>query len=138
MRKSCKGRAYEKPHDRQPIQHLADNVRRKRRRSWRISQPSSSSPTKTIKSSTLDFLTRLLISIESNNDSNACSSRYKIGDSFFHLPLEQAQEMLTADTERIEEDTSVIEEKLGTIRDEMTKLKVDLYARFGKQINLET
>jgi prefoldin subunit 4 len=46
--------------------------------------------------------------------------------------------MLTTATTRVEEDTNEIEEKLGNIRDEMTKLKVDLYARFGKQINLET
>ncbi|KAH8175413.1 prefoldin subunit domain-containing protein [Sarocladium implicatum] len=64
--------------------------------------------------------------------------QYKIGDSYFHLPLEQAQEMLTTSSTKIEEDTSEIEDKLGNIRDEMTKLKVDLYARFGKQINLET
>lgn len=46
--------------------------------------------------------------------------------------------MLTTSSSKIEEDTSEIEDKLGNIRDEMTKLKVDLYARFGKQINLET
>jgi prefoldin subunit 4 len=31
-----------------------------------------------------------------------------------------------------------LEDKLGTIREEMQQLKVELYARFGKQINLET
>jgi prefoldin subunit 4 len=46
--------------------------------------------------------------------------------------------MLETATERLEEDTSGIEEKLSTIRDEMKDLKVQLYARFGKQINLET
>jgi prefoldin subunit 4 len=46
--------------------------------------------------------------------------------------------MLETATERLEEDTSDIEEKLSTIRDEMKDLKVQLYARFGKQINLET
>ncbi len=39
---------------------------------------------------------------------------------------------------RIEEELEELEEKLGTIRDEMTQLKVELYARFGKTINLET
>ncbi|KAJ6784104.1 hypothetical protein PWT90_08582 [Aphanocladium album] len=63
--------------------------------------------------------------------------RYKIGDAFFHLPLEQAQEMLSTATNRIEEDTGVLEEKISTIKEQMTELKVDLYARFGKQINLE-
>ncbi|CAG9944213.1 unnamed protein product [Clonostachys rosea f. rosea IK726] len=63
---------------------------------------------------------------------------YKIGDSFFHLSLEQAQEMLGTTTSRIEEETSELEEKLGSVREEMKELKVQLYARFGKQINLET
>lgn len=66
------------------------------------------------------------------------TSRYKIGDSFFHLSLEQAQEMLGTTTSRIEEETSELEEKLGSVREEMKELKVQLYARFGKQINLET
>ncbi|KAL7959792.1 Prefoldin subunit domain-containing protein [Trichoderma compactum] len=64
--------------------------------------------------------------------------QYKIGDAFFHLPLEQAQEMLSTATTRIDEETEKLEEKLGTIEDEMSQLKVELYARFGKQINLET
>ena len=64
--------------------------------------------------------------------------RYKIGDSFFHLPLEQAQRMLETATARSEEESSELEEKLGSIQDEMKQLKVELYARFGKQINLET
>jgi prefoldin subunit 4 len=64
-------------------------------------------------------------------------TRYKIGDSFFHLPLEQAQEMLGTSTAKIDEDIGELEDKLGTIREEMTQLKVDLYARFGRTINLE-
>ncbi|KAK5997264.1 Prefoldin subunit 4 [Cladobotryum mycophilum] len=63
---------------------------------------------------------------------------YKIGDAFFHISLEQAQEMLGSATSKIDEETEVLEEKLGTIREDMTQLKVELYARFGKQINLET
>ncbi|KAG8670144.1 hypothetical protein FPOAC2_09488 [Fusarium poae] len=64
--------------------------------------------------------------------------QYKIGDAFFHVSVEQAQEMLEKATETLEEESTSLEEKLSTIREEMTKLKVDLYARFGKQINLET
>lgn len=66
------------------------------------------------------------------------TARYKIGDAFFHLPLEQAQEMLGTATSRIDEETAEAEDKLGVIHEEMTQLKVELYARFGKQINLET
>ncbi|KAF4493875.1 Prefoldin subunit 4 [Fusarium agapanthi] len=64
--------------------------------------------------------------------------QYKIGDAFFHVPVEQAQEMLEEATEKLEEESTSLEEKLSSIREEMTKLKVELYARFGKQINLET
>jgi prefoldin subunit 4 len=31
-----------------------------------------------------------------------------------------------------------LEEKLGKVREEMSQLKVVLYARFGRSINLET
>ena len=64
--------------------------------------------------------------------------RYKIGDGFVHLPLEEVQEMLTTSTSKIEEEVAALEEKLSEIREEQTALKVDLYARFGRSINLET
>lgn len=64
--------------------------------------------------------------------------RYKIGDSFISLPLPEVQELLSSSTEKIEEEVSGIEEKLGGIREEMRQLKVALYARFGRSINLET
>ncbi|KAI1634581.1 Prefoldin, subunit 4 [Biscogniauxia mediterranea] len=63
---------------------------------------------------------------------------YKIGDAFFHVQLPQAQEMLASSTTRIEEEVSVLEDKLSATKDEMTQLKVELYARFGRSINLET
>jgi len=63
---------------------------------------------------------------------------YQIGDSFISLPLPEVQELLSTSTEKIDEDTTVLEEKLGTIREEMQQLKVELYARFGRSINLET
>jgi len=63
---------------------------------------------------------------------------YKIGDSFISLPLPEVQEMLVASTENIEEEVTGIEEKLSGIREEMQQLKVALYARFGRSINLET
>ncbi|KAJ9298127.1 hypothetical protein DTO271G3_3732 [Paecilomyces variotii] len=63
---------------------------------------------------------------------------YKIGDSFISLPLSEAQSLLATSTEQIEEDVSKLEESLGEIREELQKLKVALYARFGRSINLET
>ncbi|KAJ5359187.1 uncharacterized protein N7496_011600 [Penicillium cataractarum] len=63
---------------------------------------------------------------------------YKIGDSFFQLPLTDAQSMLEASTAQIDADVSKLEDSLGELRDELQQLKVALYARFGRSINLET
>ena len=54
------------------------------------------------------------------------------------LPLEEAQEMLSAATSKIEEEVTAVEERLGSVRGEMQELKIQLYARFGRSINLET
>ena len=64
--------------------------------------------------------------------------RYKIGDSFICLPLPEVQELLASATGKIGTDVSLVEEKLGGVREEMQGLKVALYARFGRSINLET
>ncbi|KAK1596617.1 prefoldin subunit [Colletotrichum navitas] len=63
---------------------------------------------------------------------------YKIGDAYFHVPQPQAIEMLEQASANIEKDVEGLESKLETIKEEMTQLKVELYARFGKSINLET
>ncbi|KAL1997835.1 hypothetical protein VTN02DRAFT_632 [Thermoascus thermophilus] len=63
---------------------------------------------------------------------------YKIGDSFVALPLAEAQSMLAASTARIEGEVARLEESLGDLREELQRLKVALYARFGRSINLET
>lgn len=62
---------------------------------------------------------------------------YKIGDAYFHVAHAQALEMLGFATAKIEEQVEELENKLDTLREEMTELKVDLYARFGKGINLD-
>ena len=69
---------------------------------------------------------------------NSGDDRYKIGDSFVSLPLPEVQELLAAATEKIEEEVAKVEERLGGVREEMRDLKVKLYARFGRSINLET
>ncbi|KAL8958527.1 MAG: hypothetical protein Q9193_004434 [Seirophora villosa] len=63
---------------------------------------------------------------------------YKLGDAFIMLPLPEVQELLAKGSSKIEQSVSATEEKLSSIREEMETLKVDLYARFGKSINLET
>ncbi|CAK3861055.1 Prefoldin subunit 4 [Lecanosticta acicola] len=62
---------------------------------------------------------------------------YKIGDTFFNLPVPEVQELLSASVERIDGDVSAVEDKLGELREEMQELKAALYGRFGKSINLE-
>ena len=64
--------------------------------------------------------------------------RYKIGDAFFQLPLEEAQSLLSTATEQVDADVSKLEEGLSDLREELQQLKVALYARFGRSINLET
>lgn len=63
--------------------------------------------------------------------------RYKIGDSFMHLPLAEAQELLATATEELDGEVATLEGELGGVRDEIGGLKAHLYARFGKGINLE-
>ncbi|KAL0940344.1 prefoldin subunit [Colletotrichum truncatum] len=63
---------------------------------------------------------------------------YKIGDAYFHVPQPQALEMLEKASSKIDQEVEGLESKLETIKEEMTQLKVELYARFGKSINLET
>jgi len=48
------------------------------------------------------------------------------------------QQLLASSTEKIEEEVEAVQEKLSGIREEMGQLKVLLYARFGRSINLET
>lgn len=62
---------------------------------------------------------------------------YKIGDSFFQLPLADAQSLLSSSTDQIDTEVSGLEEKLSDLREELQQLKVALYARFGRSINLE-
>lgn len=46
--------------------------------------------------------------------------------------------MLSASTERIDEEVSALRDNLEGIHDQMEELKKVLYGRFGRSINLET
>jgi prefoldin subunit 4 len=52
--------------------------------------------------------------------------------------LPEVQELLSSSTETIDRDVEGLEERLSKVREEMGQLKVVLYARFGRSINLET
>ena len=54
------------------------------------------------------------------------------------LPLPDVQTLLSSSTEQIDEEVTKLEGTLSGIQDEMKELKVALYARFGRSINLET
>jgi prefoldin subunit 4 len=61
-----------------------------------------------------------------------------VGDSFFAIPLSEAQRMLSTSTEETEQEITKVEEELENVRGEMEGLKAHLYARFGRGINLES
>lgn len=46
--------------------------------------------------------------------------------------------MLATSTTKIEEEVEVLESKMEDIKEQKNELKVELYARFGRSINLET
>ncbi len=54
------------------------------------------------------------------------------------LPLSEVQELLETNSKRLEEEIESLDAKIEKIREEKTDLKVELYARFGRSINLET
>ncbi|CAG8477757.1 14312_t:CDS:2 [Acaulospora morrowiae] len=63
--------------------------------------------------------------------------KYKIGDAFISIPLEQAQERIERDQNLILEELNKFKEEMDSLTDQMGKLKSLLYGKFGKAINLE-
>ena len=63
--------------------------------------------------------------------------QYKVGDTFYAVPLATAQKLLETNTAEIDEDVTKLEDQLSTMKEEMDSLKAHLYARFGRGINLE-
>ncbi|KAE8257713.1 hypothetical protein A4X13_0g2187 [Tilletia indica] len=63
---------------------------------------------------------------------------YKIGDTFVFVRQARALELLESDTARLDADINKLKAIVDGCEEEMNKLKVDLYAKFGKSnINLE-
>lgn len=54
------------------------------------------------------------------------------------LPVAEVQDLLSQSSSKIDDAVTGIEDSLSTVREEMEQLKLELYARFGKSINLET
>ncbi|KIK69114.1 hypothetical protein GYMLUDRAFT_35174 [Collybiopsis luxurians FD-317 M1] len=62
---------------------------------------------------------------------------YKIGESFLHMPLPRALKRLEKDQADVDDRLSKLSESSQECEDEMKKLKVALYAKFGSAINLD-
>ncbi|CAG8709518.1 10453_t:CDS:2, partial [Scutellospora calospora] len=63
--------------------------------------------------------------------------RYKIGDAFISVTLEDARQRVIKDEELLTEELEKLNNEMKTLNTEMDKLKVLLYGKFGKAINLE-
>ncbi|BEI85875.1 hypothetical protein CcaverHIS002_0601620 [Cutaneotrichosporon cavernicola] len=63
---------------------------------------------------------------------------YKLGEAFFQLSLPAAKKQLRADIKRYDGEIGELRGQAGECEEGMKELKVLLYAKFGKQINLET
>ncbi|ORX35716.1 hypothetical protein BD324DRAFT_603088 [Kockovaella imperatae] len=71
-------------------------------------------------------------------DSSSGPFLYRIGEAFFYLPLKDAKKQLKGDLSRYNREISDLNDRAEECQKGMKELKVMLYAKFGKQINLET
>ncbi|RMZ75454.1 hypothetical protein DV738_g5470, partial [Chaetothyriales sp. CBS 135597] len=69
--------------------------------------------------------------------SKAGMIRYKLGDGFFTVHIDEALEMVEEEKRRVDAEVEQVEDEAEAVRSEMTQLKAKLYARFGRGINLE-
>lgn len=64
-------------------------------------------------------------------------ARYKIGEAFLHMPHPRALKRLARDQASIAEQVSSLSSSAEEYETKMKALKVALYAKFGKAINLD-
>ncbi|XP_077401892.1 prefoldin subunit 4 [Vanacampus margaritifer] len=62
---------------------------------------------------------------------------YQIGDVFISHTQEETQEMLEAAKEALQQEVKELDERVSSIQQLLSDLKVQLYAKFGNNINLE-
>ncbi|KAF9467402.1 Prefoldin subunit-domain-containing protein [Collybia nuda] len=62
---------------------------------------------------------------------------YKVGEAFLHMPLARALKRLEKDQASIDQRISALATSAGVCETEMKELKVLLYAKFGRAINLD-
>merc|ERR1711988_603182 len=63
--------------------------------------------------------------------------KYAVGDTFSCFDTDSAGEMLEEEMAKMQKELEAQEAAMGGIEEEMKELKVTLYAKFGKSINLE-
>ncbi|NXH64962.1 PFD4 protein, partial [Rhabdornis inornatus] len=62
---------------------------------------------------------------------------YQIGDVFISHSLEETQDMLEEAKRSLQEEIEALESRVESIQRVLSDLKVQLYAKFGNNINLE-
>ncbi|XP_004406518.1 PREDICTED: prefoldin subunit 4-like [Odobenus rosmarus divergens] len=62
---------------------------------------------------------------------------YQIGDVFISHSQEETQEMLEEAKKNLQEEIDALEARVESIQRALADLKVQLYAKFGSNINLE-
>ncbi|KAJ3013620.1 hypothetical protein HKX48_005650 [Thoreauomyces humboldtii] len=63
--------------------------------------------------------------------------KYRVGDTFVNLTLDATQSRIESEQETLSKELEQFSTKIDGITDEMSKLKVLLYKKFGTSINLE-
>ena len=63
------------------------------------------------------------------------SNSYKLADSFISIPQPQALEFLERDTKKIDAEIEKLKATVDECQEEMEKLKVILYGKFGSNIS---
>lgn len=71
------------------------------------------------------------------DDSSSGSCLLRLGDAFFETTEESATDFCENEADRLQNVIELLEEEEAKILEEQAKLKVVLYGRFGKSINLE-
>ena len=64
-------------------------------------------------------------------------ARYKIGEAFIHMPHPRAVKRLEKDLSALNEELSKHTSSAEDCEKTMKELKVTLYAKFGRAINLD-
>lgn len=63
--------------------------------------------------------------------------RYKVGETFLHMPLPRALKRLERDQSVLDDQVSALSASADECEQKMKELKVLLYAKFGRAINLD-